>query len=168
MEYNPQWATDFVTRQAWADQIIANSPRKETTMHNDFNDVHTSYLQMVFTKGEFRDKLNIAESQLRDVDFDAFAVRGTSGLVFGGALAAKMNKGLIVVRKGREQAHSSIMVEGWRAGKKYIFLDDLVCSGETRRAVAEEIKASERFEHYVRAGQYLYRSNQLLLETMLG
>lgn len=123
----------------------------------DRHSVHTDYLTGVFNPEVFKRKLNLAQEKLKDVEFDAFAVRGNSGTLFGGALADRMNKGLILVRKEDDRSHSTYRVEGLQSGQKYIFLDDLVFQGKTRDAVIEAIERDRYFRHYQMIGTLLYR-----------
>jgi|SRR6185369_12794827 len=75
---------------------------------------------------------------LKDVDFDTIAVRGTSGLMVGGALAARMKKDLIIVRKDTESAHSDNIVEGAGANQKILIVDDFIESGATMDDILEK------------------------------
>jgi orotate phosphoribosyltransferase len=79
-----------------------------------------------------------------NAQFDSIAVRGVSGLLFGPALAARMGKNIIVVRKDAEMSphgHSGCRVEGDIETKAYIVADDLICSGDTIREVIKQIYA---------------------------
>lgn len=119
--------------------------------------VHSDYLHVIFEADEFATRLNNAERALANVEFDAFAVRGHSGCLFGGALAARMRKKLILIRKHADDAHCRMDIEGDASGNTYIFLDDLVCSGRTKKLVRTEIENSERFGHYKFVGQYMFQ-----------
>ena len=70
--------------------------------------------------------------------FDSIACSGISGLLFAPPVARKLKKSLIIVRK-RKGEHSHTMVEGDRNAKRYIVLDDLICSGTTLERIASEI-----------------------------
>jgi adenine/guanine phosphoribosyltransferase-like PRPP-binding protein len=72
------------------------------------------------------------------LEFDAIACRGLSGLLIAPQIAVRLEKSLIVVRKG-EDCHSSNMVEGDSATLRYIIVDDLIASGSTVRAMHKEI-----------------------------
>ncbi len=69
----------------------------------------------------------------RGLKFDAIACRGVSGLLIAPIVAMRLNKTLIVVRKG-EKTHSCYVVEGDHAAKRYLILDDFIASGATVRA----------------------------------
>lgn len=74
----------------------------------------------------------------RGLKFDAIACRGVSGLLIAPIVAMRLNKTIIVVRKG-EKTHSCYAVEGDHAAKRYLILDDFIDSGNTIRVTGEEI-----------------------------
>jgi|GEM_PF-3585291 hypothetical protein len=90
--------------------------------------------------------------------FDAIAFRGMSGAVVAPAVAAKLGKPLILVRKDCENSHSSSMVEGCEKDQcEYIIIDDFVCSGATIKATIDMI--DEEFGggyNYSCVGVFLY------------
>ena len=78
---------------------------------------------------------------LRRYDFQCIAFRGVSGALSGPPLAFKMNKTVIVVRKSKyeEKNHSRMLVEGDRAVKRYVIVDDFISSGATAREIVKRI-----------------------------
>jgi adenine/guanine phosphoribosyltransferase-like PRPP-binding protein len=78
---------------------------------------------------------------LKRYDFQGIAFRGVSGALSGPPLAFKMNKTVIVVRKPKheETNHSSMPVEGDRAVKRYVIVDDFISSGATVREIVQRI-----------------------------
>src|SRR5688500_5050002 len=76
--------------------------------------------------------------EIESWDFDAIAVCGTSGLLVGPSVAMMMDKEIIVVRKKEDKAHSCFRVENKYAGR-FIFLDDLIDSGNTLNHVINAI-----------------------------
>ena len=74
----------------------------------------------------------------RKLEFDAIACRGISGLLIAPIVAMRLNKTLIVVRKG-EKTHSGYEVEGDHGAKRYLILDDFIDCGDTVRAITEQI-----------------------------
>lgn len=70
--------------------------------------------------------------------FDAIACRGVSGLLIAPIVAMRLNKTLIVVRKGKK-THSYYVVEGDHAAERYLILDDFIESGDTVRVIGEDI-----------------------------
>lgn len=73
-----------------------------------------------------------------DIQFDAIAARGLSGLLFAPIVAMALNKTLLVVRKG-ESCHSGRTVEGDVGARSYIIIDDFISSGNTVAATVNEI-----------------------------
>lgn len=78
--------------------------------------MRSNYLHDVLTGERLKAKVETAVRVLREFEqkqpFDAIAVRGNSGTIFGGALAMMLDKGLILVRKPGESSHSYLDVEG--------------------------------------------------------
>ena len=70
----------------------------------------------------------------RGLEFDAIACRGVSGLLIAPIVAMRLNKTLIVVRKG-EKTHSNYTVEGDHGAKSYLILDDFIDEGGTVRSI---------------------------------
>ncbi len=73
-------------------------------------------------------------------DFDAIAICGLSGALVAPIVAERMGKTLIVVRKG-ETTHSSYPLEGDRAARRYVILDDLIATGKTCARIMETIES---------------------------
>jgi orotate phosphoribosyltransferase-like protein len=111
--------------------------------------------------------INVAIEKLKfyNVQFDVIVCTGCSGIVFASVLAYVMGKELVIVRKGSDRSHSNRKVEGSVKSEhfgKWIFVDDLVDSGKTRKRVKKAIKAwagEEALKNYV--GDYLYDDNSL-------
>jgi adenine/guanine phosphoribosyltransferase-like PRPP-binding protein len=97
--------------------------------------VITSYLTRVLDPDKFRESIDLAAEKLRDIEFDAIAVTGNSGVSFGAALAYKMGKALLIVRKKTENCHSIHTVEGSASVQRFIIVDDCIASGCTWRRV---------------------------------
>jgi len=76
--------------------------------------------------------------------FDAIAVCGMSMALVAPTIADRLNKNLILVRKGGERTHSDLRVEGVRDGR-YIIIDDIIDTGDTLLRVTEQI---EKFNKY--------------------
>ena len=75
----------------------------------------------------------------RNIQFDAIACRGLSGLLIAPIVAMRLKKTLLCVRKG-EKTHSPQNVEGDAKAKTYVILDDFIDSGETVSAIVDGIK----------------------------
>lgn len=91
--------------------------------------VKSGYLSTLFTPKLFKERLDQAVAVLTPINdkFDAIAITGSSGTIFGGALSLALNKPLILVRKPETSCHSESLVEGDTNVKTYIFVDDLSC-----------------------------------------
>lgn len=102
---------------------------------------HSSYLEVIFDKTLLRERIAEAVEALKDVHFDAIAVRGTSGLTFGSILAFTMDKHIIVSRKPKDMSHSPYEVEIPRGIRcmRYIVVDDFICSGRTLQDTIKSI-----------------------------
>lgn len=76
--------------------------------------------------------------RVRGLVFDAIACRGVSGMLIAPIVAMRLNKTLIVVRKG-EPTHSTYAVEGDHGAQRYIILDDFIDSGDTIREIGASV-----------------------------
>ncbi len=84
-----------------------------------------------------------AVQKLRVLDFDAIAFTGSSGALIAPMLALRLGKGLILIRKGgprSNKSHSVSVVEGMLGAKRYIIVDDFICSGRTIITIAQKIR----------------------------
>lgn len=104
----------------------------------------------------------VSDDLMRHADkFDFIAVRGCSGIVVGAPVALAINKPLVIVRKEDESSHDygkgRRLVNYRRAHGRYLFLDDFVAGGATRRAVKDTIsECCPTDTEY--AGSYLYQN----------
>lgn len=82
--------------------------------------------------------------ELRNVEFDALAVRGVSGLIMAPIVAYLLNKHVIVVRKPKdvERSHANEIVESPITTGDYVIFDDFVGSGETAREIQRQIRGT--------------------------
>lgn len=81
----------------------------------------------------------VARLKLWGIEFDGIAFTGMSGALVAPMVADKMKKKLLMVRKDGDVSHSSYAVEGHRDVKRYIVLDDLVCTGTSVRNVVKGV-----------------------------
>lgn len=95
-----------------------------------------------FDKAKRKTIVSRVVKELRDVDFDAFAVRGVSGLIMAPIVAYLLDKHVIVVRKPKteEYSHASQLVEVPITEGKYIVFDDFTGSGATAREIMERVR----------------------------
>lgn len=106
--------------------------------------LQTGYLHRGLTHDSLKTTVNKIVKKLKTNNihhtFDAIAFRGISGALFAPLLAAKLDKNLFAIRKPDVRAHSYRSVEGDYDSKRYVIIDDLICSGETIRAIMETMK----------------------------
>jgi adenine/guanine phosphoribosyltransferase-like PRPP-binding protein len=103
---------------------------------------HAGYLNYLLPTAELRKSVRLAKKELKKYEFDAIAFRGMSGALIAPTLALALNKTLIMVRKPDKEGktHSYRDVEGDRAAKKYIIVDDQVDTGHTAKVIYDEVK----------------------------
>lgn len=83
--------------------------------------------------------IDLAAEALSHHTFDSIAFRGMSGALIAPALAVRLRKGMVMVRKDDASSHSSFSVEGNRLASRYIIVDDFVDSGSTRDQIIEAV-----------------------------
>lgn len=117
-----------------------------------------------FADGFLNYKATVQESvhglQSRINSFDAIACSGTSGLLIAPALAAEMDKALIIVRKPRDGSHAVEYVEFDESKKlkRFIVVDDVYCSGKTFARIYDKVtKAIPSIECF---GYYSYETHE--------
>ena len=83
--------------------------------------------------------------------FDYIACRGVSGLMVASPLAIRLNKGIIVIRKG-ESCHGCQMEASPHPQRKsnYIILDDFFSSGNTLKEIMKGIDKHWNRGNYTR------------------
>jgi hypothetical protein len=96
----------------------------------------TGYIRAAFADPD--DLVEKAKKALKDVDYDTMVGTGLSGSLVIPILARACGKYWAIVRK-QDNAHTSHTFEG-QIGRKWIFVDDLIDSGRTRRRVKEVIQ----------------------------
>lgn len=107
--------------------------------------IKSCYLDTVFHKEILTKFLKAARVLVKKYDFQSFAFRGMSGALVAPLLAYQTNKTMLMVRKPKVEDstessdHSEYRVEGDLAARRYIIVDDFICSGATMRATIEEI-----------------------------
>lgn len=94
---------------------------------------------------------------LRDYDYDSIVCCGTSGILVAPQVCEILNKEIVIVRKDHEKRYSPFVIEGI-LGNRFVFLDDLVCSGGTLRHVIKNIK--EEHPYAKCAGVYCYMKDK--------
>lgn len=102
--------------------------------------------------------IETAQQELADVDFDTLVGTGLSGGVVVPSLALAMGKKFVLVRKETDDSHHGGGRLLGELGSSWIFVDDFVSSGMTRRRVIRKINRAAK-DHSLNTeliGQYMY------------
>lgn len=122
--------------------------------------LHCQYLSRTF---DFPTLRKDARKALRGIEFDTIVGRGLSGALVIPRLADAFGCKWLMVRKPAEQSHSSWAVEG-HLGRRWLFVDDLIDSGETYRivkdSIAEQAAATRPRWETEHVGAWLYDTSE--------
>lgn len=98
----------------------------------------------------FKYAIDELANKLSNIDFDLIVAPEARGFIFGGALAYKLNKGFVPVRKPGKlpyevisekytleygQAELEMHIDGISKGQKVIIFDDVLATGGTAKAL---------------------------------
>jgi len=100
----------------------------------------------------------VVEGTCRDLEgtaFEAIAFRGISGAMVAPAVAYKLGKQLMCIRKTSDQAHTTYIAEGPLTESRYVIIDDQISSGATVLAIRDAIQSELNPAHKC-VGIYLY------------
>lgn len=105
--------------------------------------------------------IETAQKRLAGVEFDTLVGTGFSGGIVIPSLALAMGKKFVLIRKETDDSHHGKGRLLGELGERWIFVDDFVSSGRTRRRVIEKIQdvRDEWTDHPTRSrmvGQYMY------------
>jgi adenine/guanine phosphoribosyltransferase-like PRPP-binding protein len=106
---------------------------------------HAMYLEALIETDKLKESIRKAVSALQGRDFEAVAFRGMSGALIAPSIALALDKTMLMVRKATENTHSCHIVEGDRAVKRYVIIDDFVGSGMTAQAIVDAVKGFAPF-----------------------
>ena len=103
---------------------------------------HASYLSCIFNRKSQDNAMRWIKSviKLYDLKFDGFIVTGVSGITMGSVAARTLRKDLVVCRKRNDDKHSYYYVENYKPNKRYVFLDDLIATGDTYERVCNQME----------------------------
>jgi orotate phosphoribosyltransferase len=118
--------------------------------------IRTSYFDSALNPDSRKSVIDMLVTILSNVQFDAIACRGVSGLTIAPIVAHLLDKPLIIVRKPNESAHSTNKYEGCYNFKNYIIIDDFVSTGGTVGKIQELIKGFNPNARYI--GVFTYQS----------
>lgn len=130
--------------------------------------IQSIYLEEILDVKKLKKLIRRAKEELKPFAdrYEAVAFMGNSGAMFGPILAAATGKEMILVRKNKENSHSTLNVEGYMNETehlRYIITDDLVSSGETLRTIRDRIEETCKVLRYYKpecVGVVLYRTYQ--------
>lgn len=119
--------------------------------------VGASYFALAFDQ-EDDSLVEDARETLKGVDYDTMIGTGLSGSLVIPVLARALGKKFAIVRK-EHSPHDNSLVVG-KLGHRWIFVDDFVSGGTTRRNVIRAVeKVAEDFNHeMVYVGTYEYQT----------
>lgn len=105
------------------------------------------YLWNFMQPALLRTLIDQAAEAIRGYDYDAVAFTGMSGALIGPGIAMRSGKTFIMVRKEGQSEHTSRLVEGDMAARRYIIVDDFIASGgtyaRTRQAITLAMPQAE-------------------------
>jgi adenine/guanine phosphoribosyltransferase-like PRPP-binding protein len=100
---------------------------------------YLEYALYAHVQREIVDRCVEAIHQKINQRFEAIAFRGLSGALIAPAVAYKLGKPLLPVRKG-EDTHSSHYTEWGSDHRSFIILDDFISGGGTIRAILDSLE----------------------------
>lgn len=101
--------------------------------------------------------IETAQKRLTGVDFDTLVGTGFSGGIVIPSLALAMGKKFVLIRKETDDSHHGHGRLVGQLGSRWIFVDDFVSSGSTRKRVIEKVNDAA-FGSTELVGQYMYVS----------
>jgi len=104
--------------------------------------------------------IEVAQEELDGVDFDTMVGTGFSGSIVIPSLALAMGKKFVLIRKETDDSHHGPGQLLGDLGARWVFVDDFVSSGRTRKRVMGKIAAAAKESEIVTTmtGQYMYAS----------
>lgn len=116
---------------------------------------HPSYLEDLFIPGNMA---RIAENAAKALEHPYFAEvdficgTGMSGTPIAGAIAARVNKSPMLIRKEPTTHDTTLALYGLeRPGSQYIIVDDCISSGDTMRRIIDAVSEGATFGNIPRA-----------------
>ena len=103
--------------------------------------------------------IEAATAELEDIEFDTLVGTGFSGGIVIPALALTLGKRFVLIRKDTDDSHHRGRIVG-ELGKQWIFVDDFISSGKTRRRVMDKVAEAvvESGQQTTMVGQYMYQA----------
>jgi hypothetical protein len=133
----------------------------------DFITSHAAYLRHA-SRSTTAEIVEHAKQALQGVDYDSLVGIGLSGALVVPIIGRALDKHWLVLRKDSESTHASSSLGEGTLGKRWVFVDDLVDSGETRDNVRQKVDSllderAPRSRHGIAfsteyVGDYLYHA----------
>ncbi len=86
--------------------------------------------------------IETAKERLADVEFDTLVGTGFSGGIVIPSLALALGKKFVLIRKETDDSHHGKGQLLGELGERWIFVDDFVSSGTTRKRVIDKVAAA--------------------------
>jgi adenine/guanine phosphoribosyltransferase-like PRPP-binding protein len=106
--------------------------------HQGYIDAVPSYMRAAFDN--LGPLVRGARDDLEGVDFDTIVSTGLSGALVVPYLARRLGKDFAIVRKPQDGTHDYRSIAG-RLGKRWLFVDDFISTGKTRKRVQKIVEA---------------------------
>jgi len=120
--------------------------------------IRAPYFAKAFDKPSVLARLLRSNAFAHPLEFDTIVGTGLSGAIVVPSLARALRKHFAIVRKV-DGSHSSNKVEG-TIGARWLFVDDFICTGDTKRRCQEVIanlcKDERHSTQYVGTWEYEY------------
>lgn len=102
--------------------------------------------------------IETAKERLANVEFDTLVGTGFSGSIVIPSIALALGKNFVLIRKESDDSHHGGGRLLGQLGERWIFVDDFVSSGRTRRRVIDKIEEAvfANNSHSEFVGQYTY------------
>lgn len=102
--------------------------------------------------------IEVAQKRLARVNFDTMVGTGFSGGIVIPSLALAMGKKFVLIRKETDDSHHGKGRLLGQLGERWIFVDDFISSGRTRKRVIEKVEqaAKDSSADTTLIGQYMY------------
>lgn len=145
-----KWGTSFPTLNELQNRnshdILPSVKVEQAEPKYTPNFKHCEYLEKLIRTDRLKQSLELACQALMGWEFTTVAFRGVSGALIGPALALRLDKTMICVRKPKDGSHSKWrdteenLAEGDAGARRYIIADDFISSGTTAKAIFEQVK----------------------------
>lgn len=95
-----------------------------------------------------------------NIEFDTIVFTGMSGALISPSVADRLEKQVLLLRKDKDDCHSSCRMEGFYKCENYIIIDDQVSSGNTVLRIMEAMNNNNDWEPKTKfcKGVFLYNS----------